>query len=105
MIKKQHGNLHILLKFRNIKSSNKSNMTMLRSKGTTIISEINDFFTSNEKVCQAVLWMIRSLNLNSKQLRPSDGDRSTNFSNHSCEGGSSSLSYDCHDITNFTNFL
>jgi len=50
---------------------------MLRSKDTTNISEINNFFTSSEKVCQTVLWIIRSLNLNSKQLRPSDGDRST----------------------------
>ncbi len=69
--------MHILLKFSNIKSSNKSNMTMLRSKDTTNISEIIGFFTSSEKVCQTVLWIIRSLNLNSKQLRPSDGDRST----------------------------
>jgi hypothetical protein len=50
---------------------------MLRSKDTTNISEINGFFTSSEKVCQTVLWIIRSLNLNSVQLRPSDGDRST----------------------------
>jgi hypothetical protein len=69
--------LHILLDFSNIKSSNKSNITMLRSKDTTNISEINGFFTSSEKVCQTVLWIIRSLNLNSKQLRPSDSDRST----------------------------
>ena len=50
---------------------------MLRSKDTTNISEINGFFTSSEKVCQTVLWIIRSLNLNSKQLKSSDGDRST----------------------------
>jgi len=50
---------------------------MLRSKDTTNISEINSFFTSSEKVCQTVLWIIRSLNLNSVQLRPSEGDRST----------------------------
>ena len=50
---------------------------MLRSKDTTNISEINGFFTSSEKVCQTVLWIIRSLNLNSKQLRPSEEDRST----------------------------
>jgi len=48
---------------------------MLRSKDTTNISEISGFFTSSEKVCQTVLWIIRSLNLNSKQLRPSDGER------------------------------
>ena len=49
---------------------------MLRSKDTTNISEINGFFTSSEKVCQTVLWIIRSLNLNSQQLRLSDGNRS-----------------------------
>ena len=50
---------------------------MLRSKDTTNISELNGFFTSSEKVCQTVLWIIRSLNLDSKQLRSSDGNRST----------------------------
>lgn len=50
---------------------------MLRSKDTTNLSEINGFFTSSEKVCQTVLWIIRSLNLNNKQLIFSDGERST----------------------------
>lgn len=68
--------MHILLNISNIVLSNKSNITMLRSKDTTNISEINGFFTSSEKVCQTVLWIIRSLNLNSKQLKLSDGDRS-----------------------------
>ena len=36
---------------------------MLRSKDTTIISEINIFFTSNAKICQTILRIIRSLNL------------------------------------------
>ena len=76
MMKKRHGNLHILLFFSNIMSPNKSNITMPRSKDTTIISEINGFFTSGEKVCQTVLWIIRALNLNSKQLRLPDRDRS-----------------------------
>jgi hypothetical protein len=52
-------------------------MTMLRSKDTTNISEINGFFTSSEKVCHTILWIIRSLKLNSKQLRPSDEYRLT----------------------------
>jgi hypothetical protein len=69
--------LYILLKFSNIELSNKSIMTMLRSKDTTNISEINGFFTSSEKVCQTVLWIIRSLNLNTKQFRSSDADHST----------------------------
>lgn len=52
-------------------------MTMLRSKDTTNISELNSFFTSSEKVCQTILWIIRSLKLDSKQLRTSDEDRLT----------------------------
>jgi len=58
-------------------SSNKNNITMLRRKDTTNISEITGFFTSSEKVCRTVLWIIRSLNLDSKQLKSSEGDRST----------------------------
>jgi len=50
---------------------------MLRSRDTTNISEYNGFFTSSEKVCQTVLRIIRSLNLNSKNLKSSDEDRST----------------------------
>ena len=53
---------------------------MLQSKDTTNISEINGFFTSSEKVCQTVLWIVRSLNLYSKQLRPSDSDLSIHSS-------------------------
>ena len=58
-------------------SSNKNNKTILRRKDTTNISEITGFFTSSEKVCRTVLWIIRSLNLYSKQLKSSEGDRST----------------------------
>jgi len=50
---------------------------MLRRKDTTNISELNGFFTSSEKVCQTILWIIRSLKLDSKQLRSSDEDRLT----------------------------
>lgn len=50
---------------------------MLPRKDTTNISELNSFFTSSEKVCQTVLWIIRSLNFNSTQLRSTHGDRSS----------------------------
>lgn len=67
--------MHILLNISNIVLSNQSNIAMLRSKDTINISELNGFFTSSEKVCQTVLWIIRSLNLDSKQLRQSDDNR------------------------------
>jgi hypothetical protein len=69
--------LHILLNISNIVLSNQSNITMLHRKDTTNISELNDFFTSGEKVCQTVLWIIRSLNFNGIQLRLTDSDRLT----------------------------
>ncbi len=48
---------------------------MLQRKDTTNISELISFFTSSEKVCETVLWIIRSLKLNSKQFNFSDSDR------------------------------
>jgi hypothetical protein len=40
-------------------SSNKNNITMIRRKDTTNISEITGFFTSSEKVGRTVLWIQR----------------------------------------------
>jgi hypothetical protein len=67
--------LHILLKISNIKLSNQSKITMLQRKDTTNISELNDFFTSSEKVCETILWIIRSLKLNCKRFELSGSDR------------------------------
>ena len=41
---------------------------MLQNKGTTIVSEINDFFTSSEKAVHIILTIIRSLRLTEKQI-------------------------------------
>ena len=49
---------------------------MLQRKDTTNISELNNFFTSSEKVCETVLWIIRSLKFNGKQFELSGSDRS-----------------------------
>ncbi len=49
---------------------------MLQHKDTTNISELNGFFTSSEKVCETVLWIIRSLKLNGKQFELSGSYRS-----------------------------
>ena len=48
---------------------------MLQHKDTTNISELNNFFTSSEKVCDTVLWIIRSLKLNGKRFEISGSDR------------------------------
>lgn len=48
--------------------SNKNKIPMLQHKDTTNISELNDFFTSSEKVCETVLWIIRSLKLSCKRF-------------------------------------
>ena len=50
---------------------------MLQRKDTTKISELNGFFTSSEKVCETVLWIIRSLKLNSKQYLLLNSERTT----------------------------
>jgi len=41
---------------------------MLQNKGTTIISELNDFFTSSEKAINAILTITRSLTLSEMQI-------------------------------------
>lgn len=48
---------------------------MLQHKDTTNISELNNFFTSSEKVCETVLWIIRSLKRNGKRFEISESDR------------------------------
>jgi hypothetical protein len=48
---------------------------MLQRKDTTNISELNDFFTSSEKVCDTVLWIIRSLKLNGRRFELFESDR------------------------------
>ena len=50
---------------------------MLQRKVTTNISELNNFFTSSEKVCEIVLWIIRSLKLNNKQFKLAGNNRRT----------------------------
>ena len=45
-------------------------------KDTTNISELNSFFTSSEKVCETVLWIIRSLKFNGKGFGFHESDRS-----------------------------
>lgn len=54
---------------------NKNKITMLQRKDTTNISELNDFFTSSEKVCETVLWIIRSLKLNGRRFELSESGR------------------------------
>jgi len=54
---------------------NKNKITMLQRKDTTNISELNSFFTSSEKVCETVLWIMRSLKLNDKRFEFSGSDR------------------------------
>jgi hypothetical protein len=49
---------------------------MLQHKDTTNISELNSFFTSSEKVCETVLWIIRSLKLSGKRFEFPESDRS-----------------------------
>lgn len=48
---------------------------MLWRKDTNNISELNGFSISGEKVCQTILWIIRSLKLDNKQLSPTDEGR------------------------------
>jgi hypothetical protein len=55
---------------------NKNKITMLQRKDTTNISELNSFFTSSEKVCETVLWIMRSLKLNGKGFGFHESDRS-----------------------------
>jgi len=50
---------------------------MLQRKVTTNISELNNFFTSSEKVCETVIRIIRSLKLNSKQFKLAGTNRRT----------------------------
>ena len=54
---------------------NKNKNAMLQGKDTSNISELNDFFTSSEKVCETVLWIIRSLKLNGKRFELNASDR------------------------------
>ena len=65
-----------MLNISNIMLRNKNKITMLQRKDTTNISELNGFFTSNEKVCETVLWIMRSLKLNDKRFELSGSDRS-----------------------------
>jgi hypothetical protein len=60
---------------RNNQLSNKNKITMLQHKDTTNISELNNFFTSSEKVCETVLWIIHSLKLNGKRFELSGSGR------------------------------
>ena len=46
----------------------KKHHNMLRSKDTTILSEINDFFTSSEKAIETVFNTLRSLKLSESQF-------------------------------------
>ena len=57
--------------------SNKNKVNMLQRKVTTNISELNNFFTSSEKVCDTVLRIIRSLKLNSKHFQLTGNNRTT----------------------------
>ena len=42
---------------------------MLRNKSTTIISDLNDFFTSSEKAINTILIITRSLTISEKQIQ------------------------------------
>ena len=57
--------------------SNKKKVNMLQRKVTTSTSELNNFFAWSEKVCEAVLWVIRSLKLNSKRFQLAVNNRTT----------------------------
>ena len=46
----------------------KKHHNMLLNKGTTILSEINDFFTSSEKAIETVFNTLRSLKLSKSQF-------------------------------------
>jgi len=48
---------------------------MQQRKDTTNISELNDFFTSSEKVCETILWIVRSLKYNGSRFELSEYDR------------------------------
>lgn len=64
-----------MLKISNIMLRNKNKITMLQRKDTTNISELNSFFTSSEKVCETVLWIIRSLKFSGKGFEFPESDR------------------------------
>ena len=66
-----------LLILSNLVSSNKKTKNMLQRKVTTNISELNNFFTSSEKVCETVLRIICSLKLNSKYFKLTGNNRTT----------------------------
>ena len=54
---------------------NKNKITILQLKDKTNISELNSFFTSSEKVCETVLWIIRSLKFSGKGFEFPESDR------------------------------
>ena len=66
-----------LLILSNLVSSNKKTKNMLQRKVTTNISELNNFFTSSEKVCETVIRIIRSLKFNSKYFKLTWNNRTT----------------------------
>ncbi len=48
---------------------------MLRTKGNTILSEISDFLTSTEKVCQTLMNIIEKLKLDRRGMIPNEDIR------------------------------
>ncbi len=60
---------------------NKKTKNILQHKVTTNISELNNFFTSSEKVCETVLRIIRSLKLNSMHFKLAGNNRITYLPN------------------------
>jgi hypothetical protein len=61
-----------IAKINNIMLRNKNKRAILKRNDTKSISELNDFFTSSEIVCDTVLWIIRSLKLKAGGLNYSN---------------------------------